>query len=198
MRKEVNTMTNTIKFEIGTTTYTTNNGTHCYKWPTGRKGERVRIKRAEFDAAYEEFIAKSTREAEEATATEEAAQVVAEMEAQEEPKKKAKKRTPKNVGFRKTYGEAEVILTDKQVDFIRHLPDTCFWEHGLDSAIWVDCLCDEIGGQFSGKPMTVGAMISTICEKGLGVRGKDKVNGRKCTSFRLTALGKLVAKDLGL
>lgn len=92
----------------------------------------------------------------------------------------------------------EISLTEKQVDFIRHLPDSNFWENGLDSALWIDVLCDEIGGQFEGKPMTVGAMISTICEKGLGVRAKERVNKRKCTSFRLTELGKIVAKELGL
>lgn len=104
----------------------------------------------------------------------------------------AKKRKPKDVAH-----EAEgVTLTAKQVDFIRHLPDTCFWEQGLDSCIWIDCLCDEIGGQFAGKPMTVGAMISTLCEKGLGRRMKAKVNGRTSTSFELTVKGKLIAGKL--
>lgn len=95
--------------------------------------------------------------------------------------------------------EAEgVTLTAKQVDFIKHLPDTCFWEQGLDSCIWVDCLCDDIGGQFKGKPMTVGAMISTLCEKGIGLRSSEKRDGRKCTTFELTELGKKVAAGLGL
>ena len=46
--------------------------------------------------------------------------------------------------------------------------------------------------------MTVGAMISTLCEKGLGIRGKEKMNGRKATFFELTEMGKKVAGDLGL
>ena len=119
--------------------------------------------------------------------------------APEEPKApKAKRvRKPKDIGHTSTAVEG-VTLTAKQVDFIRHLPDTCFWEHGLDSAIWVDCLCDDIGGQFKGKPMTVGAMISTLCEKGLGTRCKQRVNGKKATSFELTENGKLVAAELGL
>lgn len=91
-----------------------------------------------------------------------------------------------------------ITLTAKQVDFIHHLPDTCFWENGLDSAPWTDVLADEIGGQFEGKPMTTGAMISTICEKGLATRGKAKVNGKKATYMALTDLGKEVAKELGL
>lgn len=94
--------------------------------------------------------------------------------------------------------DLKVILTAKQVDFIKHLPDTDFWENGIDSKIWVDCLCDDIKGQFEGKPMTVGAMISTLCEKGLGLRAKEKINNHKATSFCLTELGKQVAQKLGL
>jgi hypothetical protein len=91
-----------------------------------------------------------------------------------------------------------MTLTSKQVDFFKHLPDTNFWEEGLNSVIWVDCLCDDIGGQFTGKPMTVGAMISTLCEKKLGVRATERRDGKKCTSFALTELGKKVAEELGL
>lgn len=116
-------------------------------------------------------------------------------------KAKKAKAAKKNAAF--TYcpnGTDVITLTEKQVDFIRHLPDTCFWEQGLDSCIWVDCLCDEIKGQFENKPMTVGAMISTICEKGLGVRATDRKGprGGKYTSFALTDMGKQVAAELGL
>lgn len=90
----------------------------------------------------------------------------------------------------------KVTLTDKQVDFIEHLPDTCFWENGLDSTPWVDCLCDEIGGQFEGKPMTVGAMVSTLREKGLIYTGTDKINGKKSKFLALTEVGKIVAGEI--
>lgn len=93
---------------------------------------------------------------------------------------------------------ADVTLTEKQVDFIRHLPDTYFWQDGVESVIWIDCLCDDIKGQFAGKPMTVGAMISTLCEKDLGLRTTCRRENRKCVSFELTELGQLVAKELGL
>ena len=46
--------------------------------------------------------------------------------------------------------------------------------------------------------MTVGAMISTLCEKQLGVRCRQKVNGRAATSFALTDLGKMVMSELGI
>ena len=115
----------------------------------------------------------------------------------DQPKAK-KTRKPKDVAFATIIGDTNITLTGKQTDFIRHLSDTCFWEDGLDSCIWVDCLCDDIQGQFAGKPMTVGAMISTLCEKGLGIRATDRRDGRKCTSFELTELGKKVAAEVGL
>jgi len=124
--------------------------------------------------------------------------VKAEEPKQPKAEKRTNKRVSKDIAWGKVIDSVDVSLTAKQVDFIRHLSDTNFWEQGLDSCIWVDILCDEIGGQFENKPMTVGAMVSTLCEKGLGVRGKDRVNGRKCTSFALTELGKHVAAELGL
>lgn len=145
------------------------------------------------DGGAVEFHSEDTRYHEE---PEDVEQVLEDVPAPEA--KKTKKRAKKNAAFRTTINGTEITLTDKQVDFIKHLPDTYFWENGVDSIIWVDVLCDEIGGQFEGKPMTVGAMISTICEKGLGTRTKDKVNGRKATSFALTEAGKQVARTLGL
>lgn len=146
------------------------------------------------EEAIREFNEERAAEAEEATQSTEQVQ-----EAASTPKaKKSQRKAKKNAAFRATIDNTEITLTEKQVDFFYHMTDTCFWENGLESCIWVDCLCDEIGGQFEGKPMTVGAMISTICEKGLGTRAKDRINGRKCTSFALTELGKKVTKILGL
>lgn len=187
-------MKNVTAFEIGTRVYR-NNGNGYYYLVT--EGITTRIKKTEFEEAYNEFVEKAIEDTTKSIEDEEVLEAAREAQAQEKPKRKPTKRTPKSVGFRETYEGVEVILTEKQVDFIKHLPDTCFWTD-VESAIWVDCLCDEIGGQFAGKPMTVGAMISTLCEKGLGKRGKDKVNGRKCTSFALTELGREVALDLGL
>lgn len=111
---------------------------------------------------------------------------------QDNPKKK---RTPR---AKNTTVIADVLLTEKQIDFIKHLPDTCFWENGLDSMPWVDVLCDEIGGQFAGKPMTVGAMVSTLREKGVINVGESRVNNRKSKFLALTDLGKEVAKEIGI
>ena len=113
---------------------------------------------------------------------------------EEQPKKAKKTRKSKDVA----YEGNGLTLTAKQVDFIHHLPDTYFWEMGVHSVIWVDCLCDDIGGQFNGKPMTVGAMISTLCEKGLGFRTTQRRENKKCVAFSLTELGKKVAAEVGL
>lgn len=258
-------MTNTY------TTYTTlrgniiianETGTHRYMWPEGRKGERVRIKKAEYEQIIREDELERKMMAEQEDAEVEAAvEATEESQTTEEAKEIADfycrhpegtdlqkpvvinqygcvdcskcnvqncvhrdcmRRNPTSVGglgecprlevkeqeipdkkrTRKSkdiaYDGNGITLTAKQVDFIRHLPDTCFWERGLDSALWTDVLADEIGGQFAGKPMTTGAMISTICEKGLANRAADRVNGRKSTFMVLTELGKKVAAELGL
>jgi hypothetical protein len=183
-------------FQIGARTYLNNGNGYYYMTINGTN--KTRIKKSDFEEAYNEFVEEATREVEESMETEEVLEAAREAQGQEKPKRKPTKRIPKSVGYRKTLGDVEVILTEKQLDFLKHLPDTCFWEDGTKSEVWIDCLCDEIGGQFKGKPMTVGAMISTLCEKGLGYRCKNRVNNRKCTSFGLTELGRLVAEDLGL
>ena len=207
-------------FNFENATYTATESGYFYKTTDGKK---TRIKKSEYEDAYnasvdqaireklagvlnnagepaitEEYVEEATEAVSLAMETEAVLEAAQEAQGQEKAKSKPRKRIPKSVGYRKTHGETEVILTEKQVDFLKHLPDTCFWEEGTNSAVWIDCLCDEIGGQFAGKPMTVGAMVSTLCEKNLGYRIKTKVNNKKCTGFALTELGKQVAEDLGL
>ena len=274
-------MTNTYTTMMGNVITANETGTHCYMWPNGRKGERIRIKKAEYEQIiredklerklaseapveieitelepregekvyHDEPIGHTDIEAaveatEESQTTEETQQIAKEFAPVELepavinefgcvdcrncpvdgcvhrdcmrrnptsvgglgecPRLKVKKQesAPKKKSARRSkdiaYDGNGVTLTAKQVDFIRHLPDTNFWENGLDSAVWTDVLADEIGGQFAGKPMTTGAMISTICEKGLAVRATDRINGRKATFMALTELGKKVAAELGL
>lgn len=179
-------------FTLDNTTFTTNdNGTYFYAITSNGK---IRIKKAQFEQARREFELRKAFPEETAEDKLDAMAENPEVVKTAEPKKTTK-RTRKSKDIAYTYsenGQPVVTLTAKQVDFVKHLPDTCFWEHGLDSCIWVDCLCDEIGGQFAGKPMTVGAMISTLCEKGLGQRAKSHINGKKATSFALTELGRTV------
>lgn len=120
------------------------------------------------------------------------AQFEAETGGEEEAKAlTARPRRPKDVAF-----EADgVTLTAKQLDFLREL--AALSEDDLlgnpESGVWCDILCDAIGGQFRGKPMTVGAMLSTICEKGLGERHKEKRSAgtrqRTVTVFCFTEAG---------
>lgn len=117
---------------------------------------------------------------------------------EKEMKKVAKPRRSKDVAFEMDTIIGHVTLTEKQVDFLKHLPDTCFWENGLESALWCDVLADEIGGQFAGKPMTVGAMISTLREKKLVEVGREEARQGKPKFMTLTVVGQVVAKRLGL
>lgn len=159
------------------------------EYETKRNEAMARRDEENGDDLTEEMIENALREVEKSQTTEETQQIAKEFA----PKKK-RIRKSKDIA----YDGNGVTLTAKQVDFIRHLPDTNFWERGLDSALWTDVLADEIGGQFAGKPMTTGAMISTICEKGLANRAVDRINGRKSTFMVLTELGKKVAAELGL
>lgn len=122
-------------------------------------------------------------------------------DAKKTPKKVKKNTRKKKVqvgGFEFQEGEIHLILTPKQVDFLKHLPDTCFWQDGLNSTLWVDCLCDDIGGQFEEKPMAVGAMISTLREKKVLVVSIGRHDNKKSKCINLTELGQRVATELGL
>ena len=111
-----------------------------------------------------------------------------------------KARRSKDVAFE----HEGATLTAKQADFLRELE--AMGEDALGNFLagwWTDCICDGIGGQFAGKPMAVGAMISTLCEKGLGTRSKeqretDKGRTKKVTSFCLTDKGREVWAAMGL
>ncbi len=198
--KEDNTMNTTFTTNTSNTIYEANETmTYCWKFPFGEKGKRVRISKGEFleaqrihEQEQEEALQRVIEEAEEERTTEELKEI------QKEMAPKAKKTRKSKDAFHTSIAVPGLTLTAKQTSFLLHLSDTNFWENGLDSCIWVDILCDEIGGEFAGKPMTVGAMISTLCEKGLGTRATERREGRKCTSFALTETGKLVAAEVGL
>lgn len=110
--------------------------------------------------------------------------------------KKAKKpRKSKDIAFTFAADDTkQVTLTKKQVEFIGLLPGTSFWEDGLDSTLWCDCLADDIGW----NPMSVGAMISTLREKHLLTVDKDMSRKGKPKYMQFTELGKVVLKEMGL
>lgn len=123
----------------------------------------------------------------------------------EDALKPARKRRPKDVAGEFETSEGTVTLTAKQADFLRELgaagQDGTLGD--AESGWWTDCICDGIGGQFAGRPMAVGAMISTLCEKGLGERSKEDRSSvgartRKVTAFSLTPKGREVWSAMGL
>lgn len=173
-------------FEFNGARYTNTRPGYYYKKVDGKQ---TRIGQAEWDQAWEASgeAEKQAREAEQAQKDRET----------EKAAKKAKEKAPRRSKDIAYEGHG-VTLTAKQVDFIKHIPDTCFYENGLDSCPWCDVLAEEIGGQFAGKPMTVGAMISTLKEKDLIHVNRDRVNGKVSKFFVFTETGKEVAKDLGL
>ena len=108
------------------------------------------------------------------------------------PKKASKPRKSKDIAHESN----GVTLTAKQVKFIQRMPEDDFYENGLDSTLWIDVYCDTITDEFNA--MAVGAMVSTLREKGVIHVSVEKVNGKKCKYFGFTDLGKQVAKELGL
>lgn len=200
----------TMKIEFTTvngTTFTTNEQGN-YFYMINAEGKKIRIKKAEFETAQRENeIERAIAEVEESNTTEAIEEIQKEMNTSENKPKTKKTRKNKDAALTVWVNNGELVgenegtmlqLTAKQVDFIKHLPDTDFWDNGVESSVWIDILCDDIGGQFAGKPMTVGAMISTLCEKNVGARVTERRDGRKCTGFHLTELGKKIATKLGL
>lgn len=189
----------------------------------GDDGKYIRISQHTYEEAFAKFLEKTTEKIELEDDTNAIAECSAEM-TQEEAKedaedtqntealtpasdakktpKKAKKNTRKKKvqvgGFEFQGGEIHLILTPKQVDFLKHLSDSPFWQDGVQSTLWIDILCDEITGQFEGKSMTVGAMVSTLREKGILAVALGRLENKKAKYIKLTDFGQRVATELGL
>lgn len=189
---------------------------YCYKEENGKK---TRIKKQEFEDAFEDLCNRTDEqldlyveesgldeqvdewmaEINEAREAHEQEQAKSDKQAEDaingksKPKKARKPRRSKDIAFEM---EGMPTLTKKQVLFIQHMPDDDFYENGLDSALWIDCYADTVAEIFN--PMAVGAMVSTLREKGIIAVGEGRVNGKKCRSMALTTLGQKIAKELGL
>ena len=109
-------------------------------------------------------------------------------------KKAAKPRRSKDVAFEMDTIEGHITLTAKQVQFLKLLPKTCFWEEGVESTLWCDCIAEDI----RWNPMSAGAMISTLREKKLVVVGRDESRKGKPKFMTLTTVGQVIAEKLGL
>lgn len=203
------------EFTLNGVDYIATEKDYFYKVENGKK---IRIKKQEYEQAFDDLCAKSIEqvdlyikedevdeqvdkwtaeidEAREAQAKEQAeSDKMAEdaINGKSKPAKVKKPRRSKDVAH-ESHG---ITLTAKQVKFIQMMPDDDFYEHGLDSTLWIDCLCDTVAGEFN--PMAVGAMVSTLREKELVYVNVDKINGKKCKYLGFTPLGKKIAKELGL
>lgn len=110
-------------------------------------------------------------------------------------KKKVRKQSVKIGGFEFTEnGGVQIVLTPKQVEFIKALPATSYWQTGIDSILWIDVLCDEL----EMPPMTIGAMVTTLRQKHIITVGADKRETRKVKWFEFTDLGKVVLGRMGI
>jgi hypothetical protein len=190
------------EFTVNGITYMETEKGYFYKVEAGKK---IRIKKGEYEMAWDEYMANANDQADvdewqaEADADLEAREQkqaesdkMAEEAVNDKPKKVKKPRKSRDIAF-----EYEgLTLTKKQVAFITAITKDDFYEHGLDSTLWIDCLCDTVADIFN--PMAVGAMVSTLREKELIYVDVDRVNGKKCKFFGFTPLGKRIAKELGL
>lgn len=109
------------------------------------------------------------------------------------------KRTPRAKlqpgGFEDTFEGKRVLLTPKQTEFMERLEENETWEQD-DSGRWyygdlyAECLSDTM------SPMSVGAMITTLREKGVIRTEYTRANGRKVCKFQLTDMGEFVYNRL--
>ena len=197
------------RFELNGTIYEANDkGNYFYK-STGtadKNGNPImkRVSREVYEQAFDEYAqnAKDAADKAEAEADKQTEENFnkkhmdspqSALEANKKYVEKQKKaRRSKDVAFE----QEGVTLTAKQVNFIKEAQQTNFYEHGVQSTLWCDVLVEEIGGEFAGKPMTVGAMISTLKEKGLVYIAVEKVNNKKSKYFGFTELGQKVLEGL--
>lgn len=98
-------------------------------------------------------------------------------------------------GFEDTFEGKRVLLTPKQTEFMERLEEYENWESGnhgkwLYVDLYAECLSDTM------PPMSVGAMITTLREKGVIRTEYSKVGGRKICRFQLTELGQYVYNKL--
>ena len=193
-----NTQVSVIEIEVEGIKYTQTRPGYYYKRVDGKN---VRIPKSEWEQAFDAFTAEVNEADEEFDAEDE---IRARKEAEEQKdreteqnfngKKTAKPRRSKDVAFEMGTIEGHITLTAKQVQFLKLLPKTCFWEEGVESTLWCDCIADDIGW----NPMGVGAMISTLREKRMVTVDRDESRQGKPKYITFTDLGKTVMQKMGL
>lgn len=192
-----------VQIEVNGIKYIQTRPGYYYK---NENGKQVRIGKSEWEQAFAEYTnieddgwdaeqeLKDRKDAEDKKDTE--AEQNFNGKTEKPATKKASKRRSKNIAYTYKSGETEITLTDKQLIFIERMPEDNFFEHGVESALWIDVYCDTIADEFNA--MAVGAMVSTLREKGLINVGVQRINGKKSRYFNFTELGKQVALAIGL
>ena len=190
-----------MEFIINNTMYTINDdGTHCYKWTDAGKGRRTRIKKSEYDQAHDEWVNQQdgTRYVDE-DVEEVKRDIPGIGDAEAELMANVNRESPRRAnvcnladgGRGITRDNVETVVTARQVRFIKVLVKTELWQdYGLDGAMWIGFLCDELSGVMN--PMSIGAMISTLREKGIITVDKEKVDGKLQKYFEFTSFGKCI------
>lgn len=98
-------------------------------------------------------------------------------------------------GHEDTFEGKRVLLTPKQVEFMKRIGEIEEMYH-YDTGTWypadvyTECLSNTM------SPTSVGAMITTLREKGVIRTEYSKVGGRKICRFQLTDLGQYVYNKL--
>lgn len=91
-------------------------------------------------------------------------------------------------------GEAFVLLTPKQLEFMERLSECPEWDGTPTGEYNASLYAQEL--EDTMNPMSVGAVLTTLREKNLLQTKKRKVGGVKCCIFKLTDLGEKVYRKL--
>ena len=152
----------------------------------------------EADAEYEERLQKQTesdKAAEEAVNKKTSRKDLHKAIDKVVSKEMKKTRRSKDVAFEYCpNGTDAITLTTRQVQFLKLLPKTSFWEEGVESTLWCDCIAEDI----DWNPMSVGAMISTLREKRMVTVDRDESRQGKPKYITFTNLGKIIMQKMGL
>lgn len=94
-----------------------------------------------------------------------------------------------------TLGEASVLLTPKQLEFMERLSECPGWNEGGPAGEYT---ASEYAQELSDtmNPMSMGAVLTTLREKHLLQTDKRRVGAIKCCVFKLTDLGVQVYNKL--
>lgn len=132
----------------------------------------------------------------------------AEQEDQEKAPPKPEKTHPVPGGHRSTpkrrtqegsvsvaSGDISVTLTPKQLEFMERLSECPGWK---DTGVTGEYVASQYAEELSDtmNPMSMGAVLTTMREKGILSTRKARMGGIKCCIFQLTEVGIAVYKEL--